>query len=255
YRIPDQPPGGTKDAGRSNNVADVVRSEIHNVLLAQQVSLLSQILLGQTLTGGSQVGGNPLVDNVLKSLLPAAPSVAKTEPTSEKIEPKHKPCEEIREEPHNIHENIESYEKPHGPVNHITSTKAKRRDYGIPLFHVPGITKSHEPKSVSFVPTPKSSTSWRASLAARQTYDGGHSGKPPKLINLNNRNKPVLANNLPQQTRPTYQTTVPSHPPQQGIPHAPPYERPNDPPNPVILKPPIIQHQPAAYTPQIQGPA
>ena len=48
-----------------------MRSEIHNVLLAQQVSLLSQILLGQTLTGKSEdVATNPLVGALLQNLQP-----------------------------------------------------------------------------------------------------------------------------------------------------------------------------------------
>nr|XP_026692817.1 uncharacterized protein LOC100176591 isoform X1 [Ciona intestinalis] len=226
YRVNNK----NKKPNKDENVADVVRSEINNVLLAQQVSLLSQILLGQTLTGGSQRGGNPLVGNILQSLLPTAPPSVANEPKVEKQE---------------VHE--ESHKKVHDHVYHMKPSQPKK-DFGIPLFHVPGITKSHDPKSAKLISTPNSATSWRASLAAKKTYDAENSPqKPPKLINLKDRKKPLVI-----------QDTNLQHPIRHTLPTNLPYETPIDPPNPtqpVLMKPPTPQHIPSSYTTQQPGPA
>nr|CAB3261057.1 uncharacterized protein LOC100176591 [Phallusia mammillata] len=253
-----QPPSSNE------SVAGVVRSEIQNVLLAQQVSLLSQILLGQTMIasqgGATQPGApNPILNGVLQSLVPGfslpAPQQAPSAPQ------------------HQVEAKVE--EPPMPPMYpQQTVPRSPEKKFAIPLFHVPGITKSLDQKSVNLQKTPNSRQAWASSTAAKKTRYEQETSSPPhpnrmRLINLESPNKPLLVKDLgasqtaPKQVIPEAPTQLPpkghkpdvySHhddltqPPPQNVDPAPQQ-------NQNFLKFPSVPRREQAYRSHVPGPA
>ena len=157
------------------NIAAVVRSEINNVLLGQQVALLSQILLGQNMDeNNANAMQTPTLTNVFGiprfNNLEFASGNARTKP----IQPKTKEdvemsCDKEKENKIPLEETIEFQNKSQflqqSPVQPKTEQKNIRCT--IPLFHVPEITKLQEPQ-IKLIETPNTLQAWAASSIDRK---------------------------------------------------------------------------------------
>jgi len=257
------------------------------VLLAQQVSLLSQILLGQTMLGGPHAPGqaaapNPVMSGVLQTLLPgltqpgaSLPSqqapVAQTPPVCPPAPPPVEPEEQ-------------------GALEPDASPPMRRRrpetKFSIPLFHVAGITKSQDPKKMDLVRTPESRRAWSASSAARKTRYETETSSPPKpstmrLINVASPGKPLRIQDLHSFPPPSNDTVAEAAPPsdlpprqhnaeqyahhagpasmapaqKQSQHHGGPVMLPVTTTRPPLLKLPSMAVRGGAYVPRTPGPA
>ena len=174
---------------RDNNLAGVVRDEIHNVLLAQQVSLLSQILLGQTLSGSNQgIAQMSSVAEILRNMQGSQAQVGEKDTqnlaSNTQPQPSCSPMDKENFEPET--NTLRYVEQPIQERSIIRCGRSMRRrrcdEVGIPLFHVPGITNSQEPKEIRLVRTPKSKQAWAASFIANERSPSPTRVRAPKLL-------------------------------------------------------------------------
>lgn len=159
----------------TGDIGTVVRDEIQNVLLAQQVSLLSQILLGQTL-GGSQT--NPGVVNPLQMLQNMISRQSQQNAASQIPDPHLASSQEDHSLP--------DFRYHHGPipVEKSSPIRMMNQKFGIPLFHVSGITKSQDCKKTHLVQTPVSKRAWMASEESKSRNSGMQAPPPPSFAKL-----------------------------------------------------------------------
>ena len=208
---------------RDNNIANVVRDEIHNVLLAQQVSLLSQILLGQTMSGNNPGAAQiSTVSEILRNLQGSqAQAPGKTQqhqPVNTQTQPM---SSEVDKENARPEADTLSFIEPavqERSVIRCGRLKKKRRDeIGIPLFHVPGITNSQEQKEIRLVRTPKSNQAWAASTIAKDRSPSPTHILTPKLL------RPQQATHVQSAyvSQPPHATIIAPPPKQAFVPQSP----------------------------------
>ena len=170
-----------------SNIAGVVQSEIQNVLLAQQVSLLSQILLGQTMIGSGQgVAQMSTVADVLNNLQGLrfqAPVGASSQTTADGKKNKNEPDEdkENTRPPPDETLTVEHLAPTQSPLRGRKFAK-KQNKFSIPLLHVPGISKSHDPKIPDLIKTPESKQAWTASSLSKGKIPIQNRSSPTKLL-------------------------------------------------------------------------
>ena len=178
-----KPRGRSPPSTRRDNLASVVRDEIHNVLLAQQVSLLSQILLGQTMTGGGQgVAQMSDVAEMLKNLQGSKPQCSSVKSTHEVAATLNVDADKENTAPQTATLAFTEASIPPRTPQRRGRSRKKEGKPGIPLFHVPGITNSQEPKEIKLVRTPNSKQAWAASSVARDQSSSPVRHYSPKLL-------------------------------------------------------------------------
>lgn len=192
-----------------SDIAGIVQGEIHNVLLAQQVSLLSQILLGQTMVGNDR--GTAQMSNIadiLNNLQGSRP-----QPPENKHLQKNKVLDEKTSTSDLDKENIRPSFDGTLTIGHLAHTESPPRTrksykpavkqqskFAIPLLHVPGISKSYDPMIPDLMKTPKSKQAWAASSISKGKNPDENRSPSPRLLRSENKlDKQVPCPTCPQQ--------------------------------------------------------
>ncbi|CAK8685966.1 unnamed protein product [Clavelina lepadiformis] len=131
----------TQSQTTGDRITQAVQSEIQNVLLAQQVSLLSQILLGQTLNGSAQA-----VSAAQLQLQPIPGSQTLLNVDHTQIDqPQHS---EVSPEQNAMQQDSIRVSVEQKTLQIPLQRNEDAKKFHIPLFHVDGIGKSEESKFV-----------------------------------------------------------------------------------------------------------